>query len=107
MGTLDHVKAYMTQVNFFSENMVVHYRLFHTTFAGVALEWYYSLSWNSVDSFDTLCGGFLVRLADSKPIIITFASLHNVIQREGEGLVRTVGLKQEGSELFLTFFESL
>lgn len=60
-GTLDpkvHFKAYITQAQLFSKNMVVHYRLLPTTLAGVALKWYYFLPWNFVDSFDTLCGWF-------------------------------------------------
>jgi len=81
-----HVKAYMKQANLFSKNMVVHCKLFPTTLSVVTLEWYYSLPRNSIESFNALCGRFLAKFADYKPIIVTSTSLHNVIQVEGEDL---------------------
>ena len=50
------------------------------------LEWYYSLAKNSVDSFDTFCGRFLVKFTDCKPVASTSTSLHNVVQGEAESL---------------------
>jgi len=88
-GTFDpeaHIKAYMTQANLFSRNMVVHCILFPTTLMEVTLEWYYSLPKNSIDSFNTLYAWFLARFPDCKPIVVKSASLHNVVQGEEEGL---------------------
>ena len=88
-GTSDpeaHVKAHMTQTQLLSMDMDVHCRLFPTTLAGMALEWYYYLPRNSVDSFETFCGRFLARFADCKPMAATSTSLHNVVQGETKRL---------------------
>jgi len=89
-----HIKAYMTQENLLSGRMVVHCRLFPTTLMGVALEWYYSLPRNSIDSFNTLCAWFFATFADCKPIVATSTSLHNVLQGEEE----------EGLRQYMTWF---
>jgi len=45
-----HAKVYLTQVRHFSEDSGVHCHLFSMTLTGLALERYYSLPINSIDS---------------------------------------------------------
>jgi len=88
-GTSDpdaHVKAYMTQANLFSGDLRVHCRLFPTTLKGIALEWYYYLPQNSINSFRTLCSKFIARFIDSKPMTTVSTSLHHVSQGRNETL---------------------
>jgi len=70
-----HIKSYMTQANLFSDDLRVHCRLFLTRLKNPTLEWYYSLSANSVDSFEMLCARFTARFADNKPTTASTASL--------------------------------
>jgi len=89
-GTSDpdaHIKAYMTQANLFSRDLRVHYRLFPTTLKVTTLEWYYSLSHNSVDSFRTLCSKFIAQFIDSKPMATSSTSLQHVTQGKHESLM--------------------
>jgi len=51
-----------------------------------ALEWYYSLLQNSVDSFRTLCSKFIAQFVDSKSMATISASLHHVAQGRNEPL---------------------
>jgi len=76
-----HVKAYMTR-----GDLKLHYRLFPTTLKGTTLKWYYSLPWNSVDSFCTLCFKFIARFIDNKPMATSSTSLHHVTQGKDESL---------------------
>ena len=81
-----HVKSYITQANIFSLDGRVHCRLFPTTLWGPALDWYYSLPANSVNSFEMLCVRFTARFADSKPASTSSASLQNVVKGDNESL---------------------
>jgi len=81
-----HVKSYMTQANLFSTDGRVHCRLFPTTLKGLALDWYYSLPANSIDSFEMLCARFTTRFADNKPATASLASLYHVVQGDNKSL---------------------
>jgi len=81
-----HVKSHMTQANLFSVDGRVHCRLFPATLRGPALDWYYSLPANSVNSFEMFCAKFTARFADSKLASTLSASLQNVVQGDNESL---------------------
>jgi len=74
----------MTQANLLSEDLSVHCSLFSNTLKGTTLEWYYSLSRNSIDSFHTLSSKFIARFIDNKPMTSNLASFHHVTQDENE-----------------------
>jgi len=86
MDPSTHVKSYMTQANLFSVDGRVHCRLFPTILRGPALDLYYSLPSNSINSFEMLCARFTARFADSKPASTSSASLQNVVQGDNESL---------------------
>ena len=51
-----------------------------------ALEWYYSLPTNFVDSFEMLCTRFMAKFANSKPTSASLASFQHVVQRDNKSL---------------------
>jgi len=53
---------------------------------GPALEWYYSLHANSIDSFEMLCARFIAKFADNKSTTTSSASLQHVTQGDSEPL---------------------
>jgi len=75
-----HTKSYLTQANLFFDDLRIHCCLFLMTLEQVALEWYYSLSQNSVDSFETIYMRFTTRFADSKLMVGCSTSLQHVTQ---------------------------
>jgi len=82
-GTFDpnaHVKAYFTQASLLTRDLRIQCRLFPTTLKGEALEWYYSLPANSINSFDTFCARFAARFTDNKLAVIDSTSVQHIVQ---------------------------
>jgi len=69
-------------VHIFFTNLIA----FPMTFVGPTLECHYSLSRNSIDSFDTFCMRFSTRFTECKPMVASSTSLHNVLEGDNESL---------------------
>ncbi|KAL5180504.1 hypothetical protein HKD37_01G001618 [Glycine soja] len=53
-----HVGDFVTQMNLFTNDDAIMYRVFSTTLKGVMLHWYTRLPRNSIDSFTMLIACF-------------------------------------------------
>ncbi|XP_020215367.1 uncharacterized protein LOC109799226 [Cajanus cajan] len=88
-GTTDpdeHIDAYVTQVNLYTNEDAIMCRVFPTSLKGAALSWYTQLPPRSVNNFDTLVRLFSAQYATSRPHHITSAALSNLRQRDDESL---------------------
>ncbi|XP_020238557.1 uncharacterized protein LOC109817649 [Cajanus cajan] len=88
-GTTDpdeHIDAYVTQINLYTNDDAIMCRVFPTSLKGAALSWYTQLPPRSVDNFDTLVCLFSAQYATSRPHHITSAALSNLRQQDDESL---------------------
>ncbi|XP_020206568.1 uncharacterized protein LOC109791660 [Cajanus cajan] len=88
-GTTDpdeHIDAYVTQVNLYTNEDAIMCRVFPTSLKGAALSWYTQLPPRFVNNFDNLVRIFSAQYATSRPHHITSAALSNLRQRDDESL---------------------
>ncbi|XP_020211736.1 uncharacterized protein LOC109796476 [Cajanus cajan] len=88
-GTSDpdeHIDAYITQINLYTNEDAIMCRVFPTSLKGAALSWYTQLPPRSVDNFNTLVRLFSAQYATSRPHHITSAALSNLRQQDDESL---------------------
>ncbi|XP_020202173.1 uncharacterized protein LOC109787969 [Cajanus cajan] len=88
-GTTDpdeHIDAYITQINLYTNNDAIMCRVFLTSLKGAALSWYTQLPSRSIDNFNTLVRLFSAQYATSRPHHITSAALSNLRQQDDESL---------------------
>ncbi|XP_020206731.1 uncharacterized protein LOC109791794 [Cajanus cajan] len=82
----EHIDAYITQINLYTNEDAIMCRVFPTSLKGAALSWYTQLPPRSVDNFNTLVHLFSAQYATSKPHHITSATLSNLRQQDDESL---------------------
>nr|KYP74692.1 hypothetical protein KK1_007379 [Cajanus cajan] len=88
-GTTDpdeHIDLYMTQVNLYTNNDAILYRVFPTSLKGASLNWYTQLPAESIDSFGTLVTRFTAQYATSRPHLVMSAALASLRQGDDEPL---------------------
>lgn len=82
----EHVDAFITHINLFTNDDALIYRVFLTTLKGATLHWYICLPRNSIHSFVTLIMHFRDQYATSRPYHLTAVALTNIRQEEDEPL---------------------
>lgn len=71
----EHIKAYVTQVNMFTNDDSILYRLFLSSLKGPALTSWHQLPLESIDTFDTLIKHFGAQYATCRQHHITSVAL--------------------------------
>ncbi|XP_020240412.1 uncharacterized protein LOC109819191 [Cajanus cajan] len=82
----EHVDAYTTQVNLYTNSDAKLCRVFPTSLKGPALHWYTQLPAGSIDNFATLVRRFTAQYSTSRPHHTTSAALANLRQNDDEPL---------------------
>ncbi|XP_020231712.1 uncharacterized protein LOC109812202 [Cajanus cajan] len=82
----EHIDAYITQINLYTNEDAIMCRVFPTSLKGAALSWYTQLPPRSVDNFNTLVRLFSAQYATSRPHHITSVALSNLRQQDDESL---------------------
>lgn len=88
-GLLDpdeHVDAFVTQMNLFTNEDALMCWVFLTTLKGATLYWYTCLPKNLIDSFGTLIKRFRAQYATSRPYHLIAIALANIQQEESRPL---------------------
>ena len=74
----EHLDAFLTQANLYTNDNAILCRVFHMFLKGVALTWYNGLPARSIDNFDTLFERFSVQYTTNRShhmIAVALASL--------------------------------
>ncbi|XP_020204068.1 uncharacterized protein LOC109789509 [Cajanus cajan] len=82
----EHIDAYITQINLYTNDDAIICRVFPTSLKGAALSWYTQLPPRSIDNFNTLVRLFSAQYATSRPHHITSVALSNLRQHDDESL---------------------
>ena len=88
-GTIDldeHLDAFLTQANLYTNNDVILCRIFPTPLKGTTLTRYGELLPRSINCFDTLVERFSMQYATSRSHCMTLAALANLQQADDESL---------------------
>ncbi|XP_027911679.1 uncharacterized protein LOC114170401 [Vigna unguiculata] len=82
----NHMRVFIHQMMFHVMSDPIWCRVFSTSLTGEALEWFFELPVNSIDSFATLKARFSTQFAPLRPAILTVDNLVNIRQEDGESL---------------------
>ncbi|XP_014511571.1 uncharacterized protein LOC106770268 [Vigna radiata var. radiata] len=81
-----HLRNFIDFMDFYTQSDLVKCRAFSLSLRGEALEWYYTLPPNSVDSFRTMMGMFKKQYSTNRYEEVTAAELVNLRQGKDETL---------------------
>jgi len=82
----NHVRVFTHQMMFHAVSDPIWCPVFSTSLTEEALEWFFELLANSIDSFATLKDRFSTQFSPLRPAILTVDNLVNICQEDGESL---------------------